>query len=608
MPLLDVKPQCIPDELRAIDSWCVWKAREERKKDGTLSIKKEPRNGKGKLYNWKDQAKHLSFREAYDLYLHSPIGFDGVGFVLTGENGILGIDIDQEGNGRTLCDVTYVELSPSRKGMRAFGYVEGVDISKHPKGFGFFTKDRFLTVTGHQLSAVRHLGDCSRTLAGLLESVSDTKSSVSLTTLPKDKLSALLHENWRFKQLWTFEKEKDYDSFSEMDAAIAWQAVKSGWSNAEVGALLTEFRSRGRAHGFSTKGKEDRPDYIETTVKNVSAQVEKEVEEIPFLTWEQAIALPPMEWLVDGVVPEKSIGMLWGRWSTGKTFIMLDLAARMLCNLAWFDDREIKGGDVLYVLSEGEGNLPDRLNAWTRMHRRATRKHDIAIWTHAPQLTNASDCNDIRMFLKRRLKRCKLVVIDTLSRSIAGQDENSNQVMSQVVDRITLLARRTGASIVLVHHGTKPGEGFASVSRGGGALQGACDYSIESRPVFPAGSVRRPVPLKNIFELYPDKNPRGGSPFEPFPVFLRRSGDGVVVDTHPVLTDWIRHRRKYLHGISADQFVLLLELRKANNGVAYSAATIEKKMQEQDMPMSRSLIMRVSEELFPSNRPDVKVV
>ncbi len=591
---LEVQPSGIPDELKAIKAWLCWTE--------TESGKKEARDLQGRLVRWRSEPDSLlTFEAAYRNYADKKNGYDGIGFVLQGKYGIFGIDIDDKHDFSLIKDATYTEVSPSGKGLRAFGLLEGVDVSRHPKDVGLFTDKRWLSVTGCSTGIVSHLADCSDTLSHLLRTLGTkgngkvVDSTSQVAAFDPIKLSELMRNNPRFGKMWRFELMGEYDSLSELDGALVWHVVKAGWPKNEAVGLLLEFRRRAQLEGYDTKDKEVRLDYAIQTVEKVSEKLKSQVEDIPYLTLEQALDIPPTEWLVDGIIPEASLGLLWGKWSTGKTFIMLDIALRMICGMPWFGDRNIVPGDVLYVLSEGEGSLGDRLRAWFRRHKTARTKHNIAIWTHAPQLASASDVRDFPLFIKRRIPKCKLVVIDTLSRSLVGQDENSSMVMSRVVDSLTDVVKSTGVSLVLVHHGTKPGAEIASTARGSSALLGAVDYSIESRQVYPAGAIRRPVALKGIFELFPDKPPKGGTAFEPFPVFLRRSGMGVVIDTNPVLTDWLKHRRKMVHGISADQFVMLLEYHKMGK----SPATIEKFMQKAGHGMGRVLIEQLLAEMFP---------
>ena len=73
--------------------------------------------------------------------------------------------------------------------------------------------------------------------------------------------------------------------------------------------------------------------------------------------------------------------------------------------------------------------------------------------------------------------RAELIVLDTLSRLLAGGDENSPQDMGTFVLNVSELRHATGAHIAIVHHGTKSSNG--SNPRGHSCLTGADDALIE---------------------------------------------------------------------------------------------------------------------------------
>jgi hypothetical protein len=69
-----------------------------------------------------------------------------------------------------------------------------------------------------------------------------------------------------------------------------------------------------------------------------------------------------------------------------------------------------------------------------------------------------------------------VVIIDTLSRAIAGDDENTAQSMSGFVERRAgEITKQTGAAVVCVHH---PGKDEVKGMRGSSALFAACDSVI----------------------------------------------------------------------------------------------------------------------------------
>jgi hypothetical protein len=71
----------------------------------------------------------------------------------------------------------------------------------------------------------------------------------------------------------------------------------------------------------------------------------------------------------------------------------------------------------------------------------------------------------------------QLIVLDTLSRLMAGGDENAPGDMGMFICNVTELRHDTSAHIAIIHHGTKSSNG--SSPRGHSSLTGADDALIE---------------------------------------------------------------------------------------------------------------------------------
>jgi hypothetical protein len=71
---------------------------------------------------------------------------------------------------------------------------------------------------------------------------------------------------------------------------------------------------------------------------------------------------------------------------------------------------------------------------------------------------------------------CGLIVIDTLSRALAGGDENSSTDMGALVKNVDALRAATGAHLLVVHHS---GKNKANGARGHSLLRAATDTEIE---------------------------------------------------------------------------------------------------------------------------------
>src|SRR5690606_15959062 len=106
----------IPSELKALKQWVVWKYVEENgeKTKVPFDAKNKKYASVNKPFTWS------SFRESNMMYTHCK-EFDGIGFVMTGKEGIVGIDIDGRIDEELIKMFdSYSELTPSGNGCRIF--------------------------------------------------------------------------------------------------------------------------------------------------------------------------------------------------------------------------------------------------------------------------------------------------------------------------------------------------------------------------------------------------------------------------------------------------------------------------------------------------------
>ena len=150
----------IPMELKLIPRWCLWKFMEvgesEQKKWSKI-----PMQANGHRASSTNEDTWTDFLTAQSTYEKGD--FDGVGFVFTGEDDLIGIDIDDcvdlstteinEFAQDILARVQgYAEISPSGTGVKIF---TRANLTKahvdHAKGLEIYPKSRYFTITGHKL-------------------------------------------------------------------------------------------------------------------------------------------------------------------------------------------------------------------------------------------------------------------------------------------------------------------------------------------------------------------------------------------------------------------------------------------------------------------------
>lgn len=180
-------------------------------------------------------------------------------------------------------------------------------------------------------------------------------------------------------------------------------------------------------------------------------------------------------WLVKRVIPAEGIGVIFGRPGSGKTFSCMDIAMHIAAGMPW---RGIKvtQAEVAYVSPEAGRLGVNRVIGWARHHGRGWpegfRLSPVAI----DLCSSTDDAEALVADIRANQPKCRLVVIDTLNRAMAGGDENDGQDMGKFVAICDLIAKALGAFVLIVHHS---GKDAARGSRGHSSLLGAVSLELE---------------------------------------------------------------------------------------------------------------------------------
>ncbi|OBG20582.1 AAA family ATPase [Mycobacterium sp. 852002-51057_SCH5723018] len=189
------------------------------------------------------------------------------------------------------------------------------------------------------------------------------------------------------------------------------------------------------------------------------------------LTRSDLLKLPDPEPLIDNVLDQGTTALLYGKWSTAKTFIALDWAASVATGRKW-QGRPVQQRRALYVAGEGAYSFKGRIRAWETAWQTSIPDDSLHILPHPVNLTRPLDVGNLAALIE--WGGYGLVILDTLARCMVGADENSARDVGIVVDAMTWLLARTPASrgVVLgLHHTGKDGKTL----RGSSAFEGAVD-------------------------------------------------------------------------------------------------------------------------------------
>jgi hypothetical protein len=183
---------------------------------------------------------------------------------------------------------------------------------------------------------------------------------------------------------------------------------------------------------------------------------------------------------VQGVLIEQGAAVVYGESNAGKTFWTTDLALHVAAGDSWCGKRVERGG-VVYCVLEGGIGFKNRVAAWKKA--RGLEGHPIpfvAIPSGLNLLDPLADTPRLIKAVKAAAEAMgipvKLVVIDTLSRALAGGNENAPEDMGALVMNMDTIRTETGAAALFVHH---CGKDQAKGARGHSSLRAAIDTEIE---------------------------------------------------------------------------------------------------------------------------------
>lgn len=212
---------------------------------------------------------------------------------------------------------------------------------------------------------------------------------------------------------------------------------------------------------------------------NGKAEPETAAEPLPFVTFANLHANLDVAALVKHLIGTTAMSVLYGNSGTGKTHLVVDMALHIALGWKWFG-RNVTRGSVLYVAGEGRNGISNRVAAF-RLHHNITEDVPFAVIPAPVDLRSENAETDRLIATIKEVAAtfdCPLVllVIDTLSRALAGGNENDSADMGAYVMHIDRIKAATQAHILSIHH---CGKDQARGARGHSLLRAATDTEIE---------------------------------------------------------------------------------------------------------------------------------
>jgi|11BtaG_2_1085332.scaffolds.fasta_scaffold00685_10 hypothetical protein len=201
-------------------------------------------------------------------------------------------------------------------------------------------------------------------------------------------------------------------------------------------------------------------------------------EQKPIFWLKDAEPVLTSSYLIKGWLGRGQMSVVYGPSNVGKSFFCLDMALCVSASVDW-QGSKVKGGPVLYLATEGGNAFQSRCVALRKQYGifdapLAVRPSPVDLLRPEADLAGLIElCKQIEVDTGEPLA---MIVIDTLSRAMAGGDENGPTDMTSFIANVDALRDVTGAHIMIVHHS---GKDAARGARGHSSLKAGADSEIE---------------------------------------------------------------------------------------------------------------------------------
>lgn len=467
-----VQPQNVPDFLKALDRWVVWKWEWRGKKWA-----KPPLQTNGEYAASNRPQTWTTFEDA--LNNHRSGAFDGIGVILP--DGVSGVDLDnmvdpqtREVNSQGLQALaimgdTYAEFSPSGTGLKMLaGGVLNSKLKKIDEKRGLELYDgsdtnRYFTITGDivpgrtKITGQREgLHFLQTLLSGPVEAREGRASDVPFSEVA---------EALRYVPA---EKAESYSEWCAVGMAIkstsdseeAFQAWVE-WSR-KASSFVSEEDCRGKWDSFRrTEGKMLTSSYIVHAAKAGGWRPRKYRSGAisgAALCQKKIVR----SYIIEDVMVDREPMIVGGASKSLKTTVTTDLAVSIATGTPFLGKFRVPRPRSVLFISGESGEATTQETIMTILKARGLKPEDLVnlhISFKLPKLDDDGDVQDLLQELQELA--IDIVIIDPLYRSLrAGDDASNIFAMGEKLELIAEQIHAAGVTPILLHHFRKMGKSW----------------------------------------------------------------------------------------------------------------------------------------------------
>jgi len=191
------------------------------------------------------------------------------------------------------------------------------------------------------------------------------------------------------------------------------------------------------------------------------------------------IDIKPPEWAVRHFLEKDSFCSIYGDSGAGKSFLAIELAACVATGTPFYC-LPVKQGPVFYIAGEGNAGIARRLLAWSRMRGVSLERAQLYLSTGAVSLIEPLAMGAVNVAIEKLILKIgnpALVIMDTWSRVLGGDDSSPQDAAAGVSVMDGLRARHGNFAAVVIHH---CGNSEKNRSRGWSGLRAAVDMEYRA--------------------------------------------------------------------------------------------------------------------------------
>ena len=221
---------------------------------------------------------------------------------------------------------------------------------------------------------------------------------------------------------------------------------------------------------------------------------------IRILNYQQMMQMPAPAWLIEGILPERALTLMFGASNSFKSFLAVDMACHIATGLDWHG-QTIKQGLVVYIAAEGAYSLArQRIAGWADYH--GVILDDLYLIPQGLTLDNQKTLQHLQALFDAPPKTPVLLISDVLAGTIEGSDSEIEVIQRRLIGTRQLIERYQLAELMITHSGWSQ----KARARGSTHLWGSADSRL--------GVVRKGQAYATTLKIERHKDAESGASFD----------------------------------------------------------------------------------------------